>query len=123
MPKAAQTRTQEKSPVYDLEERTAVFGEAVILFAKSLPRNAIVLPLVNQLIRASTSIGANYVEADGAGSKKEFRHRISICRREAKETKHWLRMIIAAAPKKKSEAQKLRNEAHELVLIFSSILR
>jgi four helix bundle protein len=76
--------------VYDLEERTAQFGEAIIEFAKRVPVNLVTQPLIPQLVRAGTSVGANYCEADNAGSKKEFRYRISICKRESRETKHWL---------------------------------
>ena len=82
--------------VYDLEERTAAFGEAIIGFAKTVQGGPVTTPLVNQVVRSGTSVGANYCEADEAGSKKEFRHRISICKKEARETKHWLRMIVAA---------------------------
>lgn len=107
---------------YDLEERTAQFGEAIIELAKAFPQDSINGPLINQIVRAATSIGANYMEADGAESKKDFRHRISICKKEAKETKHWLRMIAKANPSRRDECQKLLKEAQELSLIFSSIL-
>jgi four helix bundle protein len=107
---------------YDLEERTARFGEAVIELARSLVQNPINNPLVSQVVRAATSVGANYMEADGAESKKDFRHKISICKKEAKEAKHWLRMIAKANPGRQAECQQLSNEAHELTLIFSSIL-
>jgi len=79
------------------------------------------VPLV-YLVEAGTSVGANYMEADGAESKKDFRHKIAICKKEAKETKHWLRMIRKANPQKAVECYKLWQEAHELTLIFSSIL-
>lgn len=79
--------------VYDLEERTAQFGEAAIDFALSLDRNPVSTPLVTQFIRSATSVGAHYCEADGAKSKRDFRHKIAICRKQAHETKHWLRMI------------------------------
>ena len=108
--------------VYDLEERTARFGEGIIDFAKTLPRNLINNELIGQIVRSGTSIGANYMEADGAESRKDFRHRIAICKKESKETKHWLRMIARANPNKKDECKKLWNEAQELTLIFSSIL-
>ncbi len=90
---------------YDLIERTAGFGEAVIGFVKILPRNSINNPLISQIVRSGTSIGANYMEADGAESKKDFRHKIAICKKEAKETMHWFRMISKAIP---SEIQKSR---------------
>ena len=107
---------------YDLEERTAIFGEDVIEFAKKLRKNDINRPLINQIIRSATSIGANYMEADGAESKKDFRHKIALCKKEAKETKHWLRMIAKADPSEKDVCRKLWHEAQELTLIFSSII-
>ena len=107
---------------YDLEERTAVLGERIIDFVKTLPRNTINNELIRQIIRSGTSIGANYMEADGAESKKDFRHKIAICKKESKETKHWLRMIARANPDRKDECKELWNEAQELTLIFSSII-
>jgi len=108
--------------VYDLEERTAILGERAIMFTRSLHLNPISTPLINQLVRSGTSVGANYMEADGASTKKDFKHKISICRKEAKETRHWLRMIAYAVPEKAEEAKSLSQEAQELVLIFSKIL-
>ena len=108
--------------VFDLEERTGRFGEVIIEFVKTLERNEINRPLIGQLIEAGTSIGANYMEGDGAESKKDFRHKIAICKKEAKETKHWVRMIRKANPQKAVECHKLWQEAHELTLIFSSII-
>ena len=108
---------------YDLEERTAVFGESIIDFCRTIRPGAITEPLVKQLIRSGTSIGANYCEANDAGSKREFRHRLSICRREAKETKHWLRMLARSDPDLKEPARPLWQEAQELTLIFSASLR
>jgi four helix bundle protein len=111
------------SRVFDLEERTAVFGEAVIDFAATIKLNPIVSPIVTQLVSAATSIGANYCEADDAESKKDFRHKIGICRKESRETKYWFRMIARAAPYAKEAARPLWQEAHELNLIFSKIRR
>jgi four helix bundle protein len=108
---------------YNLEERTAKFGEAVILLAKAVPTNAIVEPLIRQLIRAATSIGANYCEANDSESKKDFRHKIGICRKESKETKHWLRMLVAADSRVRDEARALWQKAKELNLIFGAIRR
>ena len=113
-----QKRVRQK---FDLEERTAIFGEQVIEFARSLPKNEITRPLITQLVKCSTSIGANYMEADGAESKRDFRHKIALCKKESKETKHWLRMIAKANPSKKEDCKKLWSEAQELTLIFSSI--
>ncbi|HUT96144.1 MAG TPA: four helix bundle protein [Candidatus Paceibacterota bacterium] len=111
------------SKKYDLEERTAKFGENVINFAKTIDKNPINNPLINQIVRSSTSIGANYMEADGAESKKDFYHKIAICKKESKETRHWLRMIAVADENKKENCRELWQEAQELSLIFSSILR
>jgi|SRR5438876_3005136 len=107
---------------YDLEERTAKFGEDVIDFVKILNRTDINHPLVSQLVRSSGSIGANYVEADGAVSKKDFANKIGLCRKESKETKHWLRLLARANDDKKEHCRGLYREAHELSLIFSSII-
>lgn len=109
--------------VFDLEERTAVFAESVIDFTLGIRRNAIVAPLLTQLIRSATSVGANYCEADDAESKKDFRHKIGLCRKEARETKYWFRMIVRAEPASRDAALKLWREAKELHLIFSKIRR
>jgi four helix bundle protein len=107
--------------VFDLEERTAKFGEAAIIFAKRLPRNVVTLPLIRQFVRSSTSVGANYCEADDSVSRKEFRCKIGICRKEAKETKYWLRMISVATEDRRDDARNLWREAHEIYLILSKI--
>ncbi len=107
---------------YDLEERTAKFGENIIDFVKKLPYDRVTDELVRQVVRSSTSIGANYMEADCAITKKDFKHKISLCRKESKETKHWLRMIAKANPKHKIPCRVLWQEAQELTLIFSSII-
>src|SRR5436305_7661802 len=109
--------------VYDLEERTARFGEAVIDFAKTIPQNPVTNRIISQFVGAATSVGANYVEADDAVSKKEFLKNIGTCRKEARETKHFLRMIVRAVPESKPRARTLWMEAKELHLIFSKIWR
>jgi four helix bundle protein len=109
--------------VYDLEERTARFGEAVIDFARTIPQDAVTNRLIGQLVGAATSVGANYAEADDAVSKKEFLKNIGTCRKEARETKHFLRMIVRAVPESKPQARMLWAEARELHLIFSKIRR
>lgn len=109
--------------IYDLEERTAAFGENIIQFARSVPKNVVTLPIISQLVRAGTSVGANYCEADDAESKKDFNHKIGICKKEARETKHWLRMIVVACPELKEDARTLWTEAKELNLIFNAIVR
>lgn len=110
-------------PVYDLEERTARFGEAVIRFAKRIPRHPVNDRLMGQLVGAATSVGANYCEADDGVSRNDFRHRIGICRKEARESKHFLRMVAVAEEGLKPEARILWQEAKELHLIFCSIWR
>src|SRR6188474_360505 len=112
-----------KPQKFDLEERTARFGESVIAFAKKIPRNPVTVSLISQVVRSGTSIGANYCEADDAVSKKDFRNKIGTCKKEARETKYWLRMIGGAEPDMKNEARVLWQEAKELHLIFASILR
>jgi len=107
---------------YDLEERTAIFGENIIDFIRTLEKNDINRPLINQIVRSATSIGANYMEANGASSKKDFRNKICICKKETRETKHWLRMIAKANPEKSDKCRILWNEAQELTLIFSKII-
>ena len=108
---------------YDLEERTAKFGENIINFCKKIPRSPITDPLITQLVKAGTSVGANYSEADDAESKNDFRHKIGICKKESRESKHFIRMIAVAVPKLKEEAKPLWVEAKELNLIFNSIYR
>jgi four helix bundle protein len=110
-------------PKYDLEERTAKFEEAIIQFAKKVTRRPETIPLISQLVAAGTSVGANYCEADDASSKKDFLYKISICKREARETKYWLRMMAGAEPSLKGEANVLWQEAKELHLIFAAIGR
>src|SRR3989344_4111700 len=107
---------------YDLEERTAKFGEAVIDFAKTIKQNPVNSPLINQIVRSATSIGANYCEANNASSKKDFKNKIFICKKESSETKHWLRMIARANQDKKDKCKLLWKEANELTMIFSKII-
>ena len=108
---------------YDLEERVAQFGEDIIDFAKDVPKNEITKPLVNQIVRSGTSIGANYMEANEASSKKDFRNKIKICCKEARETKHWLRMIARADERMVVSCKALWKEGDELNRIFGSIAR
>ncbi len=103
---------------YDLEERTAKFGEKIIEFVRKVNKNTLTIPLIDQLIRCGTSVGANYMEATGADSKKDFSHKNGICKREARETKYWLRLIVKAEPLLREDAIKLWREAEELNLIF-----
>src|SRR3972149_8709105 len=109
------------SRVYDLEERTAKFGENLILLCKKLKQDTITRPLISQLIRSGTSIGANYMEANGASSKKDFINKIFICKKETQETKHWLRMLTTCDTDHKEQIRQLWKESQELTLIFQSI--
>lgn len=119
--------TNEESPKkekkYDLEERTAKFGEEVIKFCRELPKSEMTRRIIDQLIGSATSVGANYAEADDAESPKDFKHKIGICKKESRESKHFLRMSAVAAPEKSDLARKLWVEAKELNLIFNSIYK
>ena len=109
--------------VYDLEERTALFGEQIIKFCNSLPRTPITTPLIIQLVKSGTSVGANYCEADDAESSLDFRHKIGICKKEDRETKHFLRMFSIALPDHVAKIPILLQEATELHLIFNAIYK
>ena len=108
---------------FDLAERTERFGERIIDFCKSFKRDSVTTPILNQLIRSGTSVGANYCEANEASSRKDFINKINIAKKESKETKYWLHMIKHAAPTTKGDAEKLWQEAHEFNLIFAAITR
>ncbi len=108
---------------FDLEERTAKFGENIILFCNGLIKNDITKPIINQLVKCGTSVGANYCEADDAESSKDFKHKIGICKKESRESKHFLRMASVAVPDSREKAIKLWMEAKELNLIFNSIFK
>ena len=107
----------------DLEERLTVFGEDVIELAKKLPKAAENNRIKDQLVGAGTSIGANYCEATESVSKKDFRFSISRCKKEAKETRFFIRMLVASAPELANTARPLYREATELMLIFASMYR
>ena len=108
---------------FDLEERTACFGEAIVQFTKKIPRSPANDRLVGQLVGCGSSIGANYCEANERVSKKDFRNTIGRCVKEAKETKYFLRLIAAAEPRLADEARAPYREAKELHLIFASMYR
>ena len=107
---------------FDLSERTSKFGEETIKFSKKISENSITKPVISQLVRAGTSVGANYCEADNAESRKDFIHKIGICKKESRETMHWLRMTVVASPTLRDEARTLWQEAKELNLIFNAII-
>ena len=119
---SAKNQRQNAFTIWKNERRR--FGEAIIDFAKTIPLNPVTTRIISQLVGAGTSVGANYVEADDAVSKAEsFLKSIGTCRKEARETKHFLRMIVRAVPELKPQARTLWLEAKELHLIFSKIWR
>jgi len=113
---------QNNNTRFNLEERTSVFGEKIIGFCQRTRITLIIEPLIKQLIRSATSIGANYMEANGSDSKKDFKNKISICKKEAKETTYWLRILAQSLPDKKDELRRYWTEARELSLIFAAII-
>jgi four helix bundle protein len=118
-----ETAGQSERHPFDLEERTARFGEAIIRFVKTVPHGPDNNRLIDQLVGCGTSIGANYCEANEGVSKKDFRNIIGRCVKEAKETKFFLRMIAAFEPNLVKVARILFQEAKELHLIFAAIYR
>ena len=108
---------------YDLEERTARFAESIIDLVKTLKENAVNQRIISQLVGSGGSLGANYCEATEAESKKDFVHKIGICKKEIKETRHWLRLLARSEPEIKNDIIKLWKESQELLLIFSKINR
>jgi four helix bundle protein len=113
----------QNSTRYDLEERTFQFSKSVALYVRQLPRSNSNLEYGRQVVDSSGSVGANYIEANESLSKKDFAMRIKICRKEAKESAYWLRLIVETNDeKRKQEGKNLLNEALELKKIFSSIL-
>ncbi|MCS6956697.1 MAG: four helix bundle protein [Patescibacteria group bacterium] len=107
---------------YDLEERTTKLVENIISLCKEISKNTITFPLIDQLVRSGTSIGANYTEANGVASKKDFRNKIILAKKEAMETKYWLRLIGNFEVKLKDKCRKLWQETHEIT-IFSKIIK
>jgi four helix bundle protein len=114
--------TRSGKRTYDLRERLAQFAEAIIRLAKTIPDVTANRPLIRQIVAAGTSVGANYEEADNAASDRDFCHKMSICRKEASETRYWLRMLAAAEPECAAEARRLYREADEFSRIFSKIV-
>jgi four helix bundle protein len=118
----APNKSQILSPKrYDLEERTLEFGKRVIRLCKSLPKDVVNQNLTDQLIRSGTSMGANYREANETDTKRDFKNRIRITKKETKETVYWLELIIEANPGLRERILSLLEEARELMKIFGSI--
>jgi four helix bundle protein len=110
------------SKQYDLEERTLKFSKEVIKLVKNLPKTIPNVEIIKQLVRASGSVGANYIEANEALSKKDFIMRVKICRKEAKESRYWLRLTEVNGEDAEKQRQLLIQEATELMKIFGAIL-
>ncbi len=106
---------------YDLEERTAKLAEDIITLVKKVKANHINKRIISQLVGSGGSLGANYCEANEAESKRDFIHKIGICKKETKETKHWLRLLATSNPEIKDSLKLIWKETHELLLIFSKI--
>lgn len=123
MTNAQPNPNSQNSKKYDLQDRTAKFSKDVIDFLRKAPENSITRPIINQLIRSATSIGANYCEADEANSKRDFVNKISISKKETKETKYWLELMAHSLPNAKEELRILWKEAQELNLILAAIIR
>ena len=111
----------QNSKRYDLEERSLKFAKEIIVFVKGLPKSMANAEIAKQLIRSSSSIGANYIEANESLSKKDFTMRIKICRKEAKESRYWLKLLVIR-PESEKERDTLIQEVSELMKIFGSIL-
>ena len=108
---------------FDLEERTAVFGENIVRFSKTIPRNPSNNRLIDQIVGAGTSVGANFCEANDCFSKKDFRFTVKRCIKAAKETRFFLRMIAASEPSLADEARTLYRESTELLKILATMCR
>lgn len=114
--------TKFRNSKYDLEERTAKFAEEIINLVKQVKITPVNKRIISQIVGSGGSIGANYCEANAAESRRDFMHKISICKKEIKETRHWLRLLEKSNPEFEIEIKKLRRENQELLFIFSKIL-
>jgi len=109
--------------IYDLEKRTLEFSKRILSMARAIPKNRVNLRLTDQVVRSGTSVGANYREANETETKKDFKFRARICKKEAKETTYWLDLIIDENPGFKQRIIPLVNESTELMKIFAAIIR
>jgi four helix bundle protein len=106
---------------YNLEKRTGDFSKSLLLLCKNIKLSTYNRSIIDQVIRSGTSVGANYREANGAPSRKDFRNKIHICKKEAKETTYWLDLLCEVEPERSTEIEIIKKESHELTLIFSKI--
>ena len=109
-------------PKNDLEDRTARFAKNVRTFVRAVPKDIVVIEDGKQLVRASGSVGANYIEANESLSKKDFVMRAKICRKEAKEARYWLQLFDRLSGDLEKQRTILIQEATELLKIFSAII-
>jgi len=120
-PSTLKLQTSNAKVPFDLEERTSKFGEEVIIFCRALTVDHVSRPIVSQLVRSATSVGANYAEANNASSRKDFRNKIYIAKKEVQETKHWLRMLKPCYSEHIEQIGIFTQEAQEITLILQSI--
>lgn len=114
---------EKREKKFDLEERTFKFSESIISFIKKVPQDIITRPLISQLVRSATSIGANYGEASEANSRRDFINKAAIAKKEAKETRYWLKIIASTIAATAGEVSVLLQEAQELNLILAAMIR
>jgi len=107
---------------FDLADRTYIFAKDVMAFIKLLPRNVANVEIARQLVRSAGSVGANYIEANEALSKKDFVMRVKICRKECKESQYWLKLVETKDDGSDKIRLRLANEANELMKIFNAII-
>lgn len=108
------------NPPIDLRDRSLEFSRAVIRFLKAMPSHQLSNPISNQLVRSATSIGANFVEAKNASSKRDFRNKVFICKKEASETMYWLKILEEFMPK--SDLESLQTECQQIIMILQKII-
>lgn len=106
----------------ELEKRTIKFGKDIIHLCKEIKFNAVTSKIIDQLVRSGTSIGANYMEAVNASSRRDFQNKIFICKKESQETKYWLNMLLECEPDYSETISNLSKECHEFNLIFQKIV-
>jgi len=106
---------------YDLEKRTKQFSIDILTFLKEIRPSFLNRSIIEQLARSAASVGANYCEATGASSKKDFRNKIHICKKEAQETRYWIDILQSTENNFDDKLKALRQESQELVLIFNKI--
>ena len=104
----------------ELQQRVADFSKSVLHLFRGLPLDVTSRPIISQLVRSATSIGANYMESTGASSGKDFTYKLFICKKEAQETEYWLDLLSSMFDNKAEEIMKLKSECHEFILIFQA---